>query len=127
MELGTTALTEAEIFYGIELLSKGRKRENLLAAAEAMFTEDFSGRVFSFDRDTARNFARIAAHRRALGKPIDHAHAQIAAITRTVEQSSRQAMSMILPIATSISSTHGEPKAAHQIPGTGFAVVPAIW
>jgi toxin FitB len=80
MELGTTALTEAEIFYGIELLSKGRKRENLLAAAEAMFTEDFSGRVFSFDRDAARNFARIAAHR---GKPIGHAHAQIAAITQT--------------------------------------------
>lgn len=83
MELGTTAVTEAEIFYGIELLSKGRKREGLLAAAEAMFTEDFAGRVFSFNSDAARNFARFAAHRRALGKPIGHADAQIAAITRT--------------------------------------------
>ena len=82
-ELGTTAVTEAEIFYGIELLSKGRKREGLLAAAETMFTEDFAGRVFSFESDAARNFARIAAHRRALGKPIGHADAQIAAITRT--------------------------------------------
>ena len=83
MELGTTAITEAEIFYGIELLTKGRKREGLLAAAEAMFTEDFAGRVFSFDSDAARNFSRIAAHRRALGKPIGHADAQIAAISRT--------------------------------------------
>ena len=83
MDLGTTAVTEAEIFYGIELLSKGRKREGLLAAAETMFTEDFPGRVFSFESDAARNFARIAAHRRALGKPIGHADAQIAAITRT--------------------------------------------
>ena len=31
-DLGTTAVTEAEIFYGIELLSKGRKPEGLLAA-----------------------------------------------------------------------------------------------
>ena len=83
MDLGTTAVTEAEIFYGIELLSKGRKREGLLAAAETMFIEDFAGRVFGFESDAARNFARIAAHRRALGKPISHADAQIAAITRT--------------------------------------------
>ena len=83
MELGTTAVTEAETFYGIELLSKGRKREGLLAAAEAMFTEDFAGRVFSFDSEAACNFARIAAHRRALVKPIGHVDAQIAAITRT--------------------------------------------
>ena len=35
-ELFTTSITEAEIFYGIELLTKGKRREGLLAAAEAM-------------------------------------------------------------------------------------------
>jgi toxin FitB len=81
-ELFTTSITEAEIFYGIELLSKGRRRERLLAAALAMFSEDFAGRVFGFESDAARAFSKIAASRRAFGKPISHADAQIAAIAQ---------------------------------------------
>jgi predicted nucleic acid-binding protein len=79
-ELFTTSITEAEIFYGIELLTKGKRREGLLAAAEAMFAEDLAGRIFGFESDAARGFSKIAAHRRALGRPISHADAQIAAI-----------------------------------------------
>ena len=81
-ELFTTAITEAEIFYGIELLVKGKRREQLLAAAEAMFTEDFADRVHSFDHDSARAFSKIAARRRELGRPISQADAQIAAIAQ---------------------------------------------
>lgn len=81
-ELCTTSITEAEILYGIELLAKGRRREQLLAAADAMFTEDFAGRVHGFDEDAARAFAKSAARWRALGKPISHADAQIAAIAQ---------------------------------------------
>jgi|SRR5215510_105986 len=81
-ELFTTSITEAEIFYGIELLSKSKRREGLLAAAEAMFAEDFAGRIFGFESDAARAFSRIAAHRRQVGKPITHADAQIAAIAQ---------------------------------------------
>jgi predicted nucleic acid-binding protein len=81
-ELFTTSITEAEIFYGIELLTKGKRREGLLGAAEAMFAEDLAGRVFGFESDAARVFSKIAAERRALGRPISHADAQIAAIAR---------------------------------------------
>jgi toxin FitB len=81
-ELFTTAITEAEIFYGIEMLDKGKRREGLLRAAEAMFSEDFRGRIFGFESEAAQNFARIAAHRRVLGRPISHADAQIAAIAQ---------------------------------------------
>jgi toxin FitB len=81
-ELFTTSITEAEIFYGIELLTKGKRREGLLAAAEAMFAEDLAGRIFGFESDAARAFSKIAAHRRALGRPINHADAQIAAIAQ---------------------------------------------
>jgi len=81
-DLFTTAITEAEIFCGIELLAKGKRRGGLLAAAEGMFAEDFAGRVLAFESDAAQHFARIAAHRRALGRPISHADAQIAAIAR---------------------------------------------
>src|ERR1700730_8125942 len=81
-ELFTTSITEAEIFYGIELLMKGKRREGLMVAAEAMFAEEFAGRVFGFESDAARVFSKIAAERRALGRPISHADAQIAAIAR---------------------------------------------
>lgn len=81
-ELFTTSITEAEIFYGIELLTRGRRREGLLAAAQAMFAEDLAGHIFGFESDAARAFSKIAAHRRARGRPISHADAQIAAIAQ---------------------------------------------
>ncbi|MGB9072992.1 MAG: type II toxin-antitoxin system VapC family toxin [Terriglobales bacterium] len=81
-ELFTTSITEAEVFYGIELLTKGKRREGLLAAAEAMFAEDLAGRIFGFESAAARVFSKIAAHRRALGRPVSHADAQIAAIVQ---------------------------------------------
>lgn len=80
-ELFTTSITEGEIFYGIELLAKGKRREKLLDAADAMFREDMGGRVLGFDSEAARTFARIAAHR-GTGRPITHADAQIAAIAQ---------------------------------------------
>ena len=81
-EIFTTAMTEAEIFYGIELLVKSKRREQLLAAAEALFAEDLAGRVLAFDSVAARVFSHIAAHRRGLGRPISHADAQIAAVSQ---------------------------------------------
>ena len=81
-ELFTTSITEAEIFYGIELLTKGKRRDGLLLAAEAMFDDDLAGRIFGFDSDAARVFSKIAVHRRALGRIISHADAQIAAIAQ---------------------------------------------
>jgi predicted nucleic acid-binding protein len=81
-ELFTTAITEAEIFYGIELLAKGKRREALLAAAEALFREDLGGRIVGFEGKAPSAFAKIAAHRRSLGAPIAHADAQIAAIAK---------------------------------------------
>lgn len=82
VELYTTSITEAEILFGIELLPKGKRREGLLAAAEGIFTQDFGGRIFAFDSDAARTFARIVARRRAIGKPMLHGDGQIAAIAQ---------------------------------------------
>ena len=79
-EVFTTSVTEAEIFYDIELLPKGKRREALLAAAESMFSEDFAGQILSFDSDAARAYSRVAARRRGLGKPIAYPDGQIAAI-----------------------------------------------
>jgi toxin FitB len=78
-----TAPTRAEIFFGIELLAAGRKREGLHRAASEMFQARFTGRLLSFDGLAADAFAVIAAERRRLGRPIGIFDCQIAAIART--------------------------------------------
>ena len=79
-ELFLTTVTLAEILYGIEILPLGKRRDSLKSDAEAMFTEDYSGRVLVFDEHAARAFAQIASSRRRLGRPIAELDAQIAAI-----------------------------------------------
>jgi hypothetical protein len=83
LQLFTTAITQAEIVYGVELLPKGKRRAALLAAVNAMFAADFGGRILPFDSDAARLFPQIAAARRSLGRPITQLDAQIAAIARS--------------------------------------------
>lgn len=78
--LYTTSITQAEILYGVRLLPAGKRRNAIESAADAMFREDFAGRVLPFAGDAARSYARIAAERRRVGKPISQADAQIAAI-----------------------------------------------
>ena len=79
----TTSISQAEILYGLEIMPKGKRRAVLQSAADAMFESVFAGRILPFDADAARLFPRIAAARRALGRPIAQADAQIAAIARS--------------------------------------------
>ena len=81
--LYTTSITEAEILHGVMRLPAGKRRNSLLAAAEAMFSEDFARRVLPFGGDAARAYATISAQRRRAGRPISHFDAQIAAIGRS--------------------------------------------
>jgi toxin FitB len=81
-DLFTTAISMAEVLYGIERLPPGKRRNELLREAESIFVEDFGGRILAFDESSARVFAVIATQRRAQGRPIDEPDAQIAAIAR---------------------------------------------
>jgi toxin FitB len=81
--LYTTSITQAEILHGVGLLPAGRRRRLLEAAAEAMFREDFAGRVLPFASDAASLYALIAVERRRIGRPISQFDAQIAAIARS--------------------------------------------
>jgi predicted nucleic acid-binding protein len=81
--LYTTSIAQAEILHGILLLPRGRRRTNLHAAAEAMFNEDFDGRVLPFGSQSAVIYASIAVDRRRAGRPISQFDAQIAAISRS--------------------------------------------
>jgi toxin FitB len=81
-ELRTTAITVAEIRYGLERLAGGRRRDRLRAAADEVFTV-FSDYVLPFDAEAAVHYALIVSHCDGIGRPIDGFDAQIAAICRT--------------------------------------------
>jgi predicted nucleic acid-binding protein len=80
-ELGTTAVTLAEIRHGIERLPAGRRKEGLLSAAESIFGA-FGHLVQPFDAQAAEWFGPVMVQRASLGLPIAGFDAQIAAICR---------------------------------------------
>ena len=77
-----SAITEAELRFGVAILPAGRRRERLAFEVENMLREDFERRILPFDSHAARMFAEIASNRRAIGKPISNADCQVAAIAR---------------------------------------------
>jgi predicted nucleic acid-binding protein len=77
-----TSITQAEILHGIQRLARGRRRDAIAAAADAVFEQDFAGRILPFGSDAAIAYAGIAAARRRAGRPISGFDAQIAAIAR---------------------------------------------
>ena len=80
--LATTAVTAAELLYGVERLPAGRRRRELADAVVLWLTEDLRGRVMPFDLAAAGEYARLVASREASGRRIAPADAQIAAICR---------------------------------------------
>ena len=82
-ELFVTAITEAELLYGIAIMASGRRREQVERAVTTMFADRLTDRILPFDSAAAREFATIVAVRRKSGKPIDDFDAQIAAIARS--------------------------------------------
>lgn len=78
-QLFTTAITRAEIRYGIERLPDGRRRDDLSARADALFDET-AERILPFDSAAADRYGRVVATREQVGRPISIADAQIAAI-----------------------------------------------
>jgi predicted nucleic acid-binding protein len=81
-ELHSTAITVAEILFGIELLPAGKRREALRAGAEKMFGVALAGQILPFEDRAARAFSAIASSRHRQGRPISKLDAQIAAIAR---------------------------------------------
>src|SRR5262245_14062275 len=82
MILYTTCITQAEILHGVLLLPAGARRRAIAAAAEAVFREDFGGRILPFGSEAAQAYAQIAVDRGRAARRIAHFDAQIAAIAR---------------------------------------------
>jgi len=79
-ELWTASVILAELLSGIDMMPAGRGQKALRDAVEGMIAEDFRGRIVDFDLPAARQYGKILATRRNMGRPIREFDAQIAAI-----------------------------------------------
>ena len=82
-EMYLTAVSEAELRFGVAILPAGRRRTALEAAMRRWLEIGFGERILPFDSGAARAYAEIAADRRESGRPIGEADCQIAAICRS--------------------------------------------
>ena len=78
-----TAVTEAELRFGLAIMPPGKRRDGLSAGLDRMMETGFANRVLPFDSGAARAYAGIAAARRRRGRPIAQADCQITAIARS--------------------------------------------
>jgi predicted nucleic acid-binding protein len=81
-EVATTAVTAAELRYGVARLPDGHRKRELAVVIREILTEDFYGRVLPFDERASVRYADIVTGRERIGRPIGVADAQIAAICR---------------------------------------------
>lgn len=80
--VATTAITAAELLYGVARLPAGRRKERLSEAVRGLIEEDLDCRIEPFDATAATHYADLLSDREAAGRPISVADAQIAAICR---------------------------------------------
>jgi hypothetical protein len=78
-DLFTTAITAAEVRYGIARLPDGRRRAGLMRAADEALAA-FPDQILPFDATAATAYADVVARCERIGSPIDGFDAQIAAI-----------------------------------------------
>jgi toxin FitB len=81
-EVATTAVTAAELRYGVARLPDGHRKRELTVVIRGILAEDFHGRVLPFDDRASIRYADVVTGRERIGRPIGVADAQIAAICR---------------------------------------------
>ncbi|WP_456684546.1 PIN domain-containing protein [Bradyrhizobium sp. P5_C11_2] len=75
-----TSITVFETRFGLEILPEGRRRRQLEGALSRVLSEDFAGRILSFDRSAAEQAAILGAQRKRTGTPVDFRDTAIAGI-----------------------------------------------
>jgi toxin FitB len=76
---GLSAITIAEVRFGIELLPNGRRKRSLSKAAEELVAGLGPDRILSFSNTTATCYADVVSRRRRAGRPISQFDGAIAA------------------------------------------------
>lgn len=75
-----SAITAAELIFGVQAMPKGKRRDGLMEAVTAILEEDFSGRILPFDGAAARIYGARVAVACQQGYAISIADGQIASI-----------------------------------------------
>jgi toxin FitB len=83
-ETAITAITAAELRYGVRRMPDGRRKAELSEAVNALINADFRDRVEPFDVLAADQYADVVTAREHAGQPISISDAQIAAICRVL-------------------------------------------
>jgi len=79
-EAAITAITAAELRYGVRRMPDGRRKAELSEAVNALINTDFRDRVEPFDVRAADQYADVVTGREQAGLPISISDAQTAAI-----------------------------------------------
>jgi toxin FitB len=79
-EAAITAITAAELRYGVRRMPDGHRKAELSEAVNALINADFRNRVEPFDVLAADQYADVVTRREQAGRPISISDAQIAAI-----------------------------------------------
>lgn len=74
-----SAITLAEIWYGLEALPDGRRRRSLESRFDRFVARGFAHRILPFEQRAARLYGELMAHRRSRGRPMSPLDGQIAA------------------------------------------------
>jgi predicted nucleic acid-binding protein len=74
-----SAVTVAELRYGLATMPEGKRRTIYQERLEQEVLPIFAGRVLAFDLGTSRTYAELMAQARAAGKAIGKANGYIAA------------------------------------------------
>jgi predicted nucleic acid-binding protein len=79
-DLFITATIASELLLGVELLPRGRKRDELAAWTALVLSSTFADRILPFDASAAPVYARLVAQARRNGRTVGLGDAQIAAV-----------------------------------------------
>ena len=82
-EMFITAVTEAEMRYGLAIMPLGQRRDEVALQTYYLLDGYFEDRILPFDSSAAKIYAFIFASRRRRGRPISLHDCQIAAIARS--------------------------------------------
>ena len=78
-----SAITLAELRFGIAAMQDGKRKDNLRQRLDERVVPVFADRILSFGTDAAAAYAELRARARAAGKAIGTADAYIAAVAAT--------------------------------------------
>jgi toxin FitB len=77
-----SAITIAEIAFGLRILPQGRRRLLLEQGFERVLAEAFAGRILAFDEAAAHRYGELMGRRKEIGRPLKTLDGQIASIAR---------------------------------------------